>query len=375
MKSPKVSKLDLVREELRQLCLTQGPGTALPPVRELRETLGANQTTIALAVRDLEMEGILEVIPRKGVYVVEGAEATFEVLSLLGHNPNIPVTPDVMLGFQQELQEGETVTGATIIPPYPNSQSYFHQLQMRRTRGVALISYGFRQFPESLREANFIYELSERIPVVLTGKPDLLLDLDCVYSDCRPQLRRWMEEMYGQGVRRFGYLTNISDTVIYRERVEAFRDFLLERGLKLYPDHMPAIGPMEPPVLVEFQKVARLMSARPEVEAVIASSAHITYSLVTEAQRRGRVPGKDLHILSLCNSPEEVESIGPFVTALLADNRAAGRNALNLLRERLAGSLPAAPQTRRIPAKIIPPGNSGLLGTEENQAQSYAVTH
>lgn len=44
-------------------------GDQLPPIRELAQQLGINPNTAARAYRELETLGVIETIPKKGVYI------------------------------------------------------------------------------------------------------------------------------------------------------------------------------------------------------------------------------------------------------------------------------------------------------------------
>ena len=51
------------------------PGAPLPSVRQLASELGINPNTVAKAFLLLEREGIVQTIPRRGVFVAEAARA------------------------------------------------------------------------------------------------------------------------------------------------------------------------------------------------------------------------------------------------------------------------------------------------------------
>ena len=368
-----------VREQLRERCLAQGPDTALPPVRELRELLGVKQNTVTRAIRDLETSGLIRIVPRKGVFVIGGTEATVELL-FINHEEGWRSVPQRFLnGMQQALQPNERVTGTTLVaPPYPDAEMYSHQLQLRSTRAVAVTNYDYRAYPDSLHETKFIYDLAARLPVVLLGKPHRFLELDCVYCDTRPQLRAWLQECYERGVRRFGYLSNVTETaqytMHYRERVGEFREFLLDYGLQLSANSDLTVPHLRQGGVTELEKVVRLLEADPPVEAVFASSPEIATTLVLEAYRHGRVPGRDLHVLCIADAISEVEAIRPYSTTILLQDETVGREAWRFIEERLQGRGPSEPHVHRVPATLLPP-DLGVLSAHVMETDRYTNGH
>jgi DNA-binding LacI/PurR family transcriptional regulator len=177
------------------------------------------------ALRDLETDGLLRIVPRKGTFVAHSPETKIELLTITRNVEEMgPTSHRVLAGMQEAHRPGETVMGATLAtPPFPDAEKFVQELQARRVAGLVVFGYGYFSYPESLYEASFIHTLAEKVPLVLAGKPHDLLELDAVYCDPRPQLRSSLEGCYEQGARRFGYLASISRTTHFCERMEAFR--------------------------------------------------------------------------------------------------------------------------------------------------------
>lgn len=344
-----------VREHLREHCLAQGPNTALSPVRELCELLGVNQSTVTRALRDLEADGLLRIIPRKGTFVASAPEAMVELLTMLAVEGNIgPVGQHFLAGMQQVYQGSETLSATSFVtPPFPDPDRYAQLLRLRQVAALVIGGFEYRDFPIVLDEANFIYALSKRVPVVLVGKPHSFLELDCVYCDARPQIREWLERQYANGARSFGYITSRSSVSIYRERYEEFRQFLLDHALGWNRDYIPAGDYSEWITMDSRAKLMKLIKSDPLPDAVIVHTADDAYTLVLEANRRGVEPGRDIQILCFAGAGDQLQAIAPYVTVIVIQEEETGRRAMQRIQERLSGAAEPEPQILRFPAKFL----------------------
>lgn len=347
-----------IREQLRLRCRVQSADTALPAIRELSRTLGVNASTVTRSLKDLEEEGLIRVVPRKGIFVNSPPPATFELLSISSHTQDLgPVAQRFFRGMHLKADGKDLIEAKSIIsPPTPNPGKYLQELQQRRVAGIGVTGHDYGVFPKLFDEAQFIYELAKRLPLVLVGKPHRYLEIECVYCDPRPQIRQWLERCYDDGLRRFGYLTTISDTRHFRERSEEFRQFLLDFGLRLDPRYVPVVTPLESEAATQTEKVHCVLEATPRVEAVIASSPQQAYSLVLEAHRKGIEPGRDLKILCFGGSLEEVQAVAPYVTVVLTEEVEVGRQAMRRLMEMAQGRLGEENLIWQVPAQLLEGG-------------------
>lgn len=345
-----------VREHLREFCLTSEPNTPLAPVREMCESLGLNHNTLTRALRDLEADGLLRIIPRKGTFVAPAPKATVQLLAMLGDPDSLgPVGHQFVEGMENACSHGETITATTIAaPPYPDPKRFAELLRLRRVAALAVSNHDYREFPDSLHETNFIYSLSRQVPLVLLGKPHRLLNLDCVYTDARPQLTQWMQSCYDKGVRRFGYITSKSNAVHYRERYEAFRQFHLEHALKWHPELIPvALDGTEDEV--QREKTLKLLEVDPLPQAIVANFPASAYLLILEAHRRGLKPGKDIHILCFAGYRSIIHAVEPYASTIYLHEDEMGRYAMRRIEERLKGIGDPEPCIWRLPATLRDP--------------------
>lgn len=349
-----------VREYLREQCLAIGPNAPLAPVREMCESLGVNQSTVTRALRDLESDGLLRIIPRKGTFVAPAPESKVELLAMVGEPETLGIVGQRFLAGMQGAHHGsESIAGTTLsVPPYPDARKFAEILRLRQLTALVVCGHDYQDFPVWLDETNFIYDLSQHFPVVLVGKPHRVLELDCVYTDARPQMLQWMQKCYDRGVRRFGYLRNLSNAVHYNERFEAYRQFHLDNCLQWDEELLPDAPREASTDEKERIKALKILDVKPLPEAIILSSPASAYVLVLEALRRGIEPGKDIELLCFAGANHLLQAIEPYVTQIMLFEEEMGRCAMDRIQERLTGTGPATPYVRRLSAALREPSRA-----------------
>jgi DNA-binding LacI/PurR family transcriptional regulator len=335
-----------VREHLRQLCLISQPDIALPTLRQMSESMGVNHVTISKALRDLEDEGILSIIPGKGTFVTktESISRSIEMVSIQTPSQDLMDTSrHTFKGMQDGLNEQLSLFGTTLLmPPVPKASVFLQTAKARNVDALAIFGYGYQEYPDSFIESQFIYELSEQLPVVLIGKEHSQLRLDCVYCDPAPQMQTFLAERYDDGARKFEYLGVYEDQEHLKHRFNSFQEFLLTHGLIWhYPPHYSDVQ----------DEVCALLDAKPQV--IVVSSPSNAHLLVIEAQRRGIQLGCELHILCFAGTIEQVRAIAPYVSIVLLEEEEVGRCVIKRLHNRLTGIDKPAPLTRRIPGHLV----------------------
>lgn len=353
---PKRNLYEYVREYLRDEARELGPNTSLASVRELCTMLGVNQSTVNRALRDLEADGVVRTVPRKGIFVADRQLGKVELLSINSRPGYLGLISERFLaGMQDAVADKTVVSGTTIqIPPFPAPEEYAQQLRSRNVRGLIVSGHDYQDFPLSLDETNFLYQLSLLIPFVLVGKPHGSLNLDCVYTDARPELLTWMQQQYDNGARHFGYLEPPRETVIYRERQEAFRQFHLDHNITWNPQLVPPSDLSLGYAQCERTKIVTILEAKPRPDALIVQYPSAAYMGVLEAIRRGREPGEDLAILCLGDAEPALPAIAPYVTQVRVYEERAGNRGMQLLQERLEGDK-SPPRVIRLDAEMTPP--------------------
>jgi DNA-binding transcriptional ArsR family regulator len=334
-----------IREQLRDQYLEQA-GVALPPLRELSRQLGVNHATVTRALRDLEKEGMVEIVPRKGIFSTSplngtnrpgNAQATGAIELTLFASPKqsvLDIATALMEGIERAMtlrdlsQEGVpkklTVTRSILhIPPLPTAQDYVKGLRARGVGAVAFLGHGYLDFPYSHQESAFLYEVSRLIPTVLVGAPHSELKLQAIFSDPRPQLESFLQQSYDAGLRRFEYIGMRTQMPHQRLRYEAFCRFVMQHGLTWQDKHFDNLETAD--LAAELKNLDQL----PEV--VVAANISRGLTFILEAQRRGLQLPDDIKVLCFASSPGQAAPILPYAHIALLDEAGVGERAMQIL--------------------------------------------
>ncbi len=342
-----------VREHLRGQCLVARPDVALPALRQLSESLGVNHITISRALRDLEAEGLVRVVPGKGTFVTKvDSTRSIEMVTLCTRVGGLLETSlHTFQGMQERLQNGYSLYLTSLsMPPVPTSEVLLQKARERNTDALAIFDFEYLDYPDSFLETQFIHELAEQMPVVLVGKEHNLLKLDCIYCDPAPQMQTFLEECFQNGARKFGYIGINSNHHHLRHRLAAFQEFLLSHSLFW---KKPAEA------LDSTIEIAQMLDSKPEV--VVVSDPWLAHQLVIEAQRQGLQLGTEVQVLCFAGSLQQVRAIMPYVSVVLLEEEEVGRCVINRLHNRLTGTDKPPPLTRRIPGKLLRQGASSEI--------------
>lgn len=371
-----------VREHLRVEYLG-GSSEALPSLRDLSQKLQINHATISRALRDLEQEGVVRVVPRKGIFPTGQAgapvkapvqptvsapqTAAFNVEMVVLYDDihgQLDVARPVFSGMEQaceEMRRGAatdlpmTVTRSMVpISPVPDVCEFVKSAKERGIQGVVFLGFGYLPFPASLVESRFIFEVSQHLPVVLAGTPHSQLRLDCSYCDPRPQMREFLEAAYAKGLRHFEFIGSGLSQPHQLERHEEFCNFVMRHGIAWKQEFLDD-GTTD-------QLAARLRALPQLPEVVVATNMSRAIVVALEAQRRGLKLPDDLQLLGFASLAEHAQPLLPYASVLLLDEPGVGAQAWNDLYEKWrnpsTNAAAGAEIVRRVPARFI--SNHGI---------------
>lgn len=135
-----------VREQLRGRIVTGAlaPGTRLPPVRQLAETLGINQNTVLKAMQELQSEGYIQMKQGRGAFVLPQPERLYPeqkqvefdrlVEEFVTHSLALGISPQDLIGavISRSFDERESppaLQGVFVECNQPTAQRYAADLE------------------------------------------------------------------------------------------------------------------------------------------------------------------------------------------------------------------------------------------------------
>ncbi len=340
-----------VSGQLREQCLAAG-GEMLPSLRQLSQDLEVNHATISRALRDLEREGLVEIVPRKGIFSIKRPPQSdnIEFVVLVNDKANlIDVSMRMARGIESECNGWQTKYGAATVTrsllaqsALPSAQSWIEAARARGTVGVIFLGYGYLNGEARRSEEAFIAGVARKMPVVLAGSPHQTLDLDCVYADPNAQMREFLKHCYERGARSFEYLGDLGDNPLQQQRRQAFAEFLDERALSWrwngLRQHQGA----------QLESALRALPALPAV--VVATNLSRAFIITLEAQRRGLQLPAEVAVLSFASVLQDAQPLLSYNSVVLLDEPAVGARAVQLLRRRLQSGSGEKARIEAVPA-------------------------
>lgn len=341
-----------VRETLRERC-RQEDGSTLPSLRQLSSELDVNHFTISRALRDLEAEGIVKILPRRGIFIQQQTrQPKHKRVELATFNSGLKnISSCLVQGVEEIAGNGmihHTMLGQS---PLPDGDTFLSVLKERSVEAVVFNGVSYSQYPHSLDEANLIHRVAQELPIVIVGSPHQIVVADCVYGDTRPAMRQYLEACRSKGFARFSFLGATRWRPANNERFECFKDFILAHRLQWD----------ESWIIYDTQKTyresVRQMLAQPiKPQVIIAYSASCAYAAIIEVQRCGLQPGRDVHILTFASLMSDVDALTPDATVVFIDEIEVGRRAYRLLQEKSSAAVGASslePCVELVPARFI----------------------
>ena len=347
-----------VAEQLREHCLSNA-GEMLPSLRQLSEMLDVNHATISRALRDLEGEGLVEIMPRKGVFATArpAGDARVELIAFFSEHHNVlDVTLRQFEGIESECRSdsasqwpGGAARSVLSVPPFPDAGQFVRAAKSRGATGLVFLGFGYFEGELGEAEDEFLAGVAAKMPVALAGSPHHRLPLDSASCDPRPQMRQFLERCHAEGARRFEFLGDVGNNQHQRERRAEFDRFLVEKNLSWNWEAWRKDA--------DADLVARLRALPELPEVVVTTNIHRATTVTLETQRRGlQLPG-DLRILCFASLAEHARPLQPYATVVLLDEPGVGAAAVRLLKRRMQDrgktQSDGHPVLERVPAHFL----------------------
>ena len=226
-------------------------------------------------------------------------------------------------------------------------EKYANILAQKQVDGVLLVpACG------NAKTINFLE--SNDISVVVLDRRVSGVDTDFVRADSQNGANRLIKLLIGLGHARIAVITGPKKVSTAVDRVEGYRQALLEAGLN--QNELIYYGSFTQQSGYDFAKLAMLQSPKPT--AIFAANNFILLGVVKALRELQLEVPDDISVVGFDDFPESM-LVKPFFTAVLQPAYEMGRLAAELLLKRISGELSGECQKIILPTEIIERESSG----------------
>ena len=201
-----------------------------------------------------------------------------------------------------------------------------------------------RSTPDTVRKIQ-----SQKVPLVVLDRQIPGVEVDVVRGDSEAGAYDLVQVLTGLGHRRIAVLAGPRAISTSVQRVRGYQRAMRDAGIPSseeivhYGEYNQAGG---------YQTARLALSTLPSPTALFAANNFIALGALMALRERGfRVPN-DVSMVCFDDAPPWL-MVDPFLTVAVQPAYAMGQQATQLLLDRLAGTLPAAPQEIVLPAKTV----------------------
>ena len=209
-------------------------GQAIPSERELAREFGVSRVTARRCLKELCREELLIARPTRGYFPVAGGVAPEElkhrkiVLFYYLDGNGAPMVDDINAGIINGANSEALRTGLEFYSISCKSASFLRFLRDRWEKSLRglLLNWADSATIEHLIKSN--------LPFVMVENDIEGLPVTSVIQDNAGGTFQALEHMYAKGHRRLAVIINESDWIHPRQRLAAYREFMLRNGLSDY---------------------------------------------------------------------------------------------------------------------------------------------
>lgn len=321
-----------------------------------------SQLTVCRALKSLEDEGIIQRIPRKGIFKRSGVETS----------RFIPFVDLIYCGMTYDLEA--TTTGF-----HPELVDALARCISQRHQGLRV-----HQFPLGAGGSDFagLFDKPDLRACIVVGLESVdlgrcaqehrvawvslfpqafVLSPNTVLIDAEEVVRKQLEHLWELGHRRIAYLHMLDEKVYHRDHVlrrEAFYKLMAERGLPVQPNWVVCGHYQEEPFRKNFRQ---LFETSPRPTAVILADPNLPWAYRV-LREMGLQVGKDVSLVGT-DDLNLAAHLDPPATTLRVPRPKAAEMAVNML-DRVIAS-PAETKVEYLPVELIVRGSTGPVSVKE----------
>jgi LacI family transcriptional regulator len=220
---------------------------------------------------------------------------------------------------------------------------YIRLLIQRRIDGVLLV-------PATNSSGSLELLQKHGLPVVVLDRRARFEErVDEVRTDSEAGAYAIVNHLLELGHRRIAVLTGPEGVSTSADRVAGYRRARAEKGLAsepeqvLFGEYNEASG---------FEMTRKILAGRPRPTAIFAANNFIAFGAIRALREVGMQTPEDMSIVVFDDLPPSW-NLDPFLTVVAQPAYEIGRQAAELMLERLAGKAPSEPRTIVLPSEMI----------------------
>lgn len=293
-----------------------------------------NGPNVSSAKRDAVEKAIRELgfTPNRSARALATRQTGVVVLAVSGEGPEVfgdPFFAQVIVGVSAALEKTDLHLMLSLATNDHGLRRLRNFLQTRGADGVMLVA---------TRGADPLVDIAAQsgLPTVFIGLPVQGTPPCYVDVDNAGGSRAATEHLLRGGRRRIAMITGPEDTAVGRERLRGYVEALLLAGLEPYAtapgDFMEASG---------AEAMRALLSARPDLDAVVAANDNMAAGALGVLRDAGRTVPGDVAVVGFDDMPIALHT-DPNLTTMHQPVQSLGREAARMLVELLDGGQPAS---------------------------------
>lgn len=359
------------------------PGSRIPTEQELSERYGVSRITPKRALTQLVQEGWIERIPGRGSFVRQDrshgsdglvAEAEPRRIGFVAQDLGISYGTGLLSGVEEETRRANvSLLVRFSAGRQSNEQAAIREMTANGCAGIILFPVNGATYGPAVLQTYLA-----GLPMVLLDRYFPGLDIASVSSDNKEAAERATSHLMDLGHSQVLLLSPPEqNAVTVEDRIEGYFAAFTARGKTV--DHSLIMTDLttrlpgtvqDDSYAADLERITRMLSARPDISAVLALEYSLALIAHEAAQRLGRTIPEELSIICF-DHPPLAEGQRPYFTHMAQDERNMGKVAVRCLLELIANSSVEEPRRLHslLPVRLVH-GDSTAPPTTRRSAQA-----
>ena len=307
--------------------MTERGETLLPSERDLCRLFAVSHTTVRLALKELEVSGLLLRVPGKGTFLTENSSTAPKkqlvygvILEELAGGRMTDFRLRLLNGTDREARK----SGVSLMLLSQEDEIY---MSLARNGQLAGLIVANPMLPDQrLRELKQL-----EIPLVTIGR-STMRGIAWVDNDNVAVGEAMTEHLLARGCRRIGFIGLQRDFTVTGDRLAGYKRALKRRGLT---SHRNLIFFQQPGVQAGYPEAVELLKA--DVDGIVCMDDLIAMGALHSLHEAGRKCPEDVTVIG-CNNSSFVEYSYPPLTSLDIEPENIGAEAVHVLQQIREGS-------------------------------------